>query len=446
VLFGLTLPFAPASGFFNVADFGAARDGCANDTAAISKAVAACSAAGGGTVYFPAGRYLSGGVRLESNLTLWLDAGCEVLYSGDPADSPLIPSRWEGTRACTHAPLFHAVGRENVAIVGRGRIDGVGRNWWRDDRSDPGRAPAAAAAQTAWLDLYRRIEAGEKPGLPEFALAALHLRPSLVQFNGCRNILVEGVTLTESPMWLLHPLDCENVAVRGVTFISTGPNGDGIAVDSCRDVRISDCFFKTGDDCIALKAGRDADGRRAAQPTENVTITNCVMHGGHAAIAIGSETAGGIRDVIASNIVARGTERGVRLKSTRGRGGLVENVRFENFVIDDALDQAIEVTARYSDLPPEARSERTPLFRNIAFSHLTIANARHVVSVAGLEEQAIEQVRFTDITAAGSGGFACDCASDVQLTGVRVSAAAGEAFAFSRTQGLVIDGLAASGT
>jgi polygalacturonase len=327
------------------------------------------------------------------------------------------------------------MGKENIAIVGRGRIDGAGWNWWRDDRS-----AEARAGIEAWHALQARIEAGEKPGPGEFARAAQHLRPSLVQFNGCRNVLVEGVTLAESPMWLFHPIYCENVAARGVSFLSTGPNGDGIAVDSCRDVRVSDCFFNTGDDCIALKSGRDADGRRAARPTENVTITNCVMHGGHAAIAIGSETAGGIRDVIASNIVVRGTERGIRLKSSRGRGGVVENLRFENLVIEDTLEHAVEITAHYGKLPPEPFSERTPVFRNIAFSHLTIANARRIAAIAGLEEQAVEQVRFTDVTAAGQGGISCDCACDVQFNGVSVNAAAGEPFAFSRARGLKIDG------
>jgi polygalacturonase len=259
-------------------------------------------------------------------------------------------------------------------------------------------------------------------------------------------VLIEGVTITESPMWMLHPLYSENVEVRGVTFRSDGPNTDGIDVDSCRDVRISDCFFATGDDCIVIKSGRDQDGRRIAKPTEHVTITNCVMYQGHGAIVIGSETSGDIRDIAASNIVTKGTLRGIRIKSQRGRGGVVENVRCDNFVIEDARSdehdkgEAIEITTLYSrNMPAEALSERTPVFRNFAFSNITIINATQVASIQGLQEKAIEGLRFTDITATGSVGFLCDHAAGVELHNVRVNATSGSAFVFDTVRNLVLD-------
>ena len=236
-------------------------------------------------------------------------------------------------------------------------------------------------------------------------------------------------------MWLLHPGYSEDVSIRGVSFISTGPNGDGIDVDSCRDVRVSDCFFSTGDDCIALKSGRDADGRRAGWPTENVTITNCVMYLGHGAVVIGSETAGGIRDVAASNIIARGTDRGIRIKSMRGRGGIIENMRFDNFIIEDATVQAIEITALYHEEAAESFSERTPIFRNLSFSNLTIVNAAQVASIEGLEEKAIERLRFTDVTATGKTGFICRSAEDIALRDVRVEAQSGDPFVFQPRAG-----------
>jgi Glycosyl hydrolases family 28 len=240
-------------------------------------------------------------------------------------------------------------------------------------------------------------------------------------------------------MWLLHPVYCEDVSIRGVTFISTGPNGDGVDIDSSRDVRISDCFFTTGDDCIVIKSGRDADGRRTAKPTEHVTITNCVMYEGHGAVVIGSETSGGIRDISASNIVSRGTWHGIRIKSERGRGNTIENMRFDNFVIDHPTKEAIEITAFYEDEPPEPFSDRTPVFRNLAFSNLTIVGAARVASIHGLPEKAFEQLRFVDITATGDAGFVCDQASDVELHEVRVSAATGSAFVFSNIKGLELD-------
>lgn len=427
---------------FNVIDYGAIPDGRTLATAAIAKAVSACAAARGGTITVPAGRYLTGSIVLQSNMTLDLQAGSELLYSADPSQSPIVPSRWESTNAYTHAPLIYANGQENVAITGRGTINGQGSNWWwRNGRHDPARSAEIRPAMQAWLKLFGRIEAGEKPGPGEFGLAADYLRPSLVQFYECRNVLVEGVTLTESPMWLLHPVYSENVSIRGVSFVSTGPNGDGIDVDSCRNVRISDCFFSTGDDCIVIKSGRDADGRRTARPTEHVTITNCVMYKGHGAIVVGSETSGGIRDVVASNIVSHGTERGIRIKSMRGRGAIVENLRFDNFVIDNAIAQAIEITTLYRDEPAEPLSERTPIFRNLAFSNLTIVNAAQVASIHGLPEKSLEQLRFTDITASGTTGFVCDHSTDVVLHQVRVDASQGSAFAFDRVQGLELDGV-----
>jgi polygalacturonase len=440
-VFSLAAPLlaASAGGIFNVLDYGAAPDGKTKDTAAIAQAVAACSASGGGTVYFPAGRYLTGSIQLESNLTLNLDAGATLLYSGDPADSPLVPSRWEDTTAFTHAPLIYANGKENIAIVGRGTLDGQGRNWWwRAGRAGP-QSASARPAQQAWLKLYDRIQAGETLTAADFKLAAEYLRPSLVQPYNCRNVLIEGVTLTESPMWMLHPLYSENVEVRGVTFRSDGPNTDGIDVDSCRDVRISDCFFATGDDCIVIKSGRDRDGRRVARPTEHVAITNCVMYQGHGAIVIGSETSGDVRDIVASNIVAKGTDRGIRIKSQRGRGGVVENVRCDNFVIENALSQAIEITTLYSQMPAEPLSERTPLFRNFAFSNITIINAHQVASIQGLPEKTIDGLRFTDITASGKVGFLCDHAMGVELHHVRVNASSGSAFVFDTVRDGVLD-------
>ena len=238
------LPLFAASTEFNVLDYGAVPDGHTKNTAAIAKAIAACKAAGGGTIAFPAGKYLTGSIQLEDNTTIQVDAGAEILYSGDPADSPIVPGRWESTAAFTHAPLIYAYQKQNVAITGRGTLNGRGWNWWwRNTRYDKTRSAEAIPALKAWLKLYDRTEAGETLTAADFTLAANYLRPSLVQFNGCKNVLVEGVTLTESPMWVLHPLFCENVVVHGVSFISTGPNGDGVDIDSSRDAWISDLFL-----------------------------------------------------------------------------------------------------------------------------------------------------------------------------------------------------------
>ncbi|HEX2855587.1 MAG TPA: glycoside hydrolase family 28 protein [Opitutaceae bacterium] len=434
------LPAAVPSAIYNVLEHGAVPDGKTKNTAALQKTIATIGAAGGGTLWFPAGKYLTGSLSLESNLTLHLEPGAELLYSGDAADSPLVQSRWECTNAFTHAPLIYANGKTNLAITGRGTINGVGKNWWwRNTRQDPARREEALPAVEAWRKLYTRIEAGEKLTKEDFTVAAGYLRPSLVVFYECKNILVEGVTITDSPMWLLHPIYSDDIVVRGVRFISDGPNGDGIDVDSCRNVRISDCFFTTGDDCIVIKSGRDNDGRRTARPTEYVTITNCVMYKGHGAVVIGSETSGGIRNITASNCIAKGTDRGIRIKTQRGRGGVLENFRFDNWVIEDARIQAFEITSRYGRTADEPVSERTPTLRNISYSNITVINAKKVASIEGLPERAIEQLRFTDINATGETGFIVDNVSDVELHHVRVTATKGSAFQVVTGNSLVFD-------
>ncbi|HEY3756146.1 MAG TPA: glycoside hydrolase family 28 protein [Opitutaceae bacterium] len=434
------VPARAETGTYNVLDYGAVPDGKTMNTAAFAKTVDACAQANGGIILVPAGHYLTGSVQLKSNMTLRLDPGSELLYSGNPSDSPVVASRWEDTSAYIHAPLVYAADAVNVAVVGRGTLNGQGWNWWwRSGKRERGKFGAVQAAHDAWLKLYDRIEAGEKPAASEFALADDYLRPPLVLLNGCKNVLIEGVTLRESPMWMLHPLYCEDVVIRGVRFDSTGPNGDGVDIDSSRDVRISDCFFNTGDDCIVIKSGRDADGRRINRPTEHVSITNCVMYKGHGAIAIGSETSGGIRDVVADNIVSRGTDYGIRIKSQRGRGNIIENLRFSNFVIDEPRVNAIEITALYMHQPEEPLSVRTPIFRNLAFSNFTIVNAAQVANIRGLPEKAFEQIRFTDLTATGKKGMICDHTDDLELHQVRIGATVGSAFNFDQVHTLELD-------
>lgn len=442
---------------FNPLDFGAVPDGRTNNTAAFAKVMAACAKAGGGTVWVPAGKYLTGSIELVDNLTLHLDSGAELLYSGNPADSPVVPARFECTNVYSHAPLLYANGRNNIAITGRGTINGQGWNWWW--RAGHGKAPAGAdpkAARDAWRKIYDRIEAGEKLSADDFKVADEYLRPSLVGLYHCKNVLVEGVTLFKSPMWMLHPVYSEDIVVHGVRFVSadpdgqpsaegTGPNGDGVDVDSCRNVRISDCFFSTSDDCIVIKSGRDNDGLRTNWPTEFVTVTNCVMYKGHGAVVIGSETSGGIRNITASNIVSQGTDTGIRIKSQRGRGGVLENFRFDNWVIQDAQKTAFEITMRYGRTQPEPVSVRTPLFRNFAYSNISVINARKVAAVEGLPERAVENIRFVDVTATGRAGFVADHATGIELHHVDVTAESGSPISFDASSGIVLDDVGAIG-
>lgn len=447
---------APRPVVFNVLDYGAVPDGKTKNTAAIAAAIAACHEAGGGTILFPAGKYLTGAIMPESNQTLHFDAGSELLYSGDPADSPIMKSRWECTNVYTHASLIYADGKHNIAITGRGTINGQGWNWWwrsnsRGRKSPPGED--AAANQAAWRKLYERIEAGEKLTAADFTQAAKFLRPSLIGLYNCRNITVEDVTLFKSPMWMLHPVYSDDIVVRGVRFVSAdpegqhsaegeGPNGDGIDVDSCRNVRISDCYFNTSDDCIVIKSGRDNDGLRTNRPTEFVTVTNCVMYQGHGAVVIGSETSGGIRNITASNCVSVGTECGIRIKSQRGRGGVLQNFRFDNWVIEGATKFAFEINTRYSNTPEAPLNEKTPIFRNFSYSNISIINAAQIAKIVGLPEKAIGELRFTDINATGKNGFLVELADDLELHHVRIASTNGSPLVLTSSANVVLDDVA----
>lgn len=446
---------------FNPLDFGVVGDGQTNNTAAFAKVMAAVAANGGGTVNVPPGRYLTGAIHLVDNVNLHLEAGAELLYSGDPADSPVVPSRWEATNVWAHAPLVYADGKQNISITGRGTLNGQGWLWWwrsasRGLKPPPGITPKleATAAREAWRAVYARIEAGEKLTKEDFSVAREFLRPSLVGLYNCRNVLVEGVTLFKSPMWMLHPVYSEDIVIRGVRFISAdpegkpspeghGPNGDGVDIDSCINVRISDCFFNTSDDCIVIKSGRDNDGLRTNRITQYITITNCIMYKGHGAVVIGSETSGGIRNITASNIVSVGTHTGIRVKSMRGRGGVMENFRFDNWVIEDSKRMALEITMRYGRSEPAPVSEKTPLFRNFNYSNITIVNAAKVATIQGLEERDVEQLRFVDLNATGKTGIIADHARDVEMHHVRVAAESGPAIAFEASSGLVLDDVSA---
>jgi polygalacturonase len=443
LLFALygSLYAAPNGTFFNVRDYGATGDGETLDTAAIYSAIAACTEAGGGTVYFPAGRYLTGSVHMENNLTLYLDQGSVLLFSGELEHSPLVETRWEGTRAYTHGPLIYANRKENIAIIGHGTLDGQGVNWWWRTGEDPAREHLTRPWKAAWIALRDRIQAGEPFVKEDFVEAAKFIRPSLLVPYECKNVRIEGITLRNSPMWMLHPIFCENVDIRGVSFVSFGPNGDGIDIDSSRNVRVSDCYFDTEDDCIVIKSGRDADGRRVGRPSEFITITNCVMYRGHGAVVIGSEMSGGVRDVVASNIVCFGTDRGIRLKTARGRGGVVENLRFDNWVIHDSPKEAIQISTGYVDLPPEPYSERTPTIRNLAISNVTVNGARQVINIVGLEEQPVENIRLTDIRGYGQTGLICKLAEDVELNSVRIETEEGSPFLFTDSENLYLNNL-----
>jgi polygalacturonase len=307
--------------------------------------------------------------------------------------------------------------------------------------SDPG-----SAFGPNWERLLQDLEVKTPAVDEEYEKAAPELRPSFVRTMDSTNVLIEGVHFVGSSMWTIHLLYTDNAVVRNV-IIETYPgvHTDGIAVDSSRNVRISDCYIDTGDDGIVIKSGKDADGRRVNKPTENVSIANCTVHHAHGAVTLGSEIAGGIRNLVANNITCDGTQMGVRIKSRRGRGGVVEDVRFDNWTMEN-VGQAINVTSYYlmeGEVRTSAQpvSEKTPVFRNIAISHMTIHGARVAINVEGLPEMPIAGLRISDVIASAKIGMKAYNTEALELHHVQVNADGGPAFLVQDSRELELDGV-----
>ena len=434
----------PHFAVFNVLDYGAKNDGSALSTDAFAKAVAAAKAAGGGTIYVPPGRYESGPIQLASNMTLDVDAGATIHFPVAPL--ALEKTRYLGVETLAPMALIGARNAENVTVTGRGTLTtGLYGDWAKaygpppviPDKSDNANGPA-------WGHYLQQVEAGKPISEQEALAAAWELRPSFIYFANSKNILVENVRIVGAPMFVVHLLYSENATVRNVMVEAfPGPHVNGIVVDSSRFVRISDDYIDTGDDGIVIKAGKDADGLRVDRPSEDVTITNCTVHHAHGAVVIGSETSGSVRNVVASNITAVDTENGIRIKSRRGRGGVVEDVRFDNFTMEH-VGTGIVVTSYYvmggeSATAEEPVSKRTPVFRNIAISGVTIDHAAQVADIEGLPEMHIDGLRLTDVVGSGKTGLLATYTNALELHHVQVNADSGAAFRIDRAADLMLD-------
>ena len=291
---------------FEITKYGALADGKTLATDAIKKAIDECSGKGGGRVVIPAGTFLTGAVHLKSNVNLYLAKGATLKFSMNPQDYlPIVKTRWEGMDLMHLSPFIYAYEQENIAVTGEGTLDGQGKSFFWKWHGNPkyGGNPDVLSQKPARARLYEMMEKGVPVEQRIFGGEKDYLRPQFIQPYKCKNVLIEGVTIVDSPMWEIHPLLCENVTVRKVHINSHGPNNDGCDPESCKDVLIEDCYFDTGDDCIAIKSGRNEDGRKANVPTENVIVRGCQMRDGHGGITIGSEISGGVRNVFGENCI-----------------------------------------------------------------------------------------------------------------------------------------------
>ncbi|HEY3559895.1 MAG TPA: glycoside hydrolase family 28 protein [Kribbella sp.] len=374
---------------FSITGFGAVPDGTTLATDAIAKAIDACHHAGGGRVVVPAGTFLTGAIHLKSNVNLHVSDGATLLFSSDPAQYlPVVLTRFEGQECLNYSPFIYARDCENIAVTGSGTLDGGATwdTWW--SWTGPGGADAKALTQMT--------ESGVPVEDRVFG-DGHHLRAAFVETQSCRNVLIEGVTIVRSPFWEVHPVLSRNVTVRGVHIDSRGPNNDGVNPESSQYVHIQDCTFNCGDDCIAIKSGKGADGLRINVPSENILIEDCTLNIRYGAITIGSEMTGGVRNVYVRNctIGSPNLYFGLYIKTNSVRGGFAENIYLRDLEISNLTKEVVSCNFYRSegDVGP-----LTPYVRNVELRNVNVGHARNAFSIFGYPRSPIQDFRLIDCT------------------------------------------------
>jgi len=378
---------------FSVESFGAVADAKVDNSFAIASAIKTASNSGGGRVVFSKGTYVTGPIHLEDNVELHVPQGCELSFSTNPDDYlPAVPTRWEGMELMGYSPLVYAYGKRNVAITGGGVLNGNAGpdKWWpwkgRHKEANWNLIPGQDQKQ-ARSELFALAEAGVPVSKRIFADNSF-LRPAFVQFNYCQQILIEDVTIKDAPFWLVHPVMSQDVTVRGIKCISHGPNSDGCDPESCNRVVIEDCVFDTGDDCIAIKSGRNNDGRRLATPSKNILVQNCLMKEGHGGVVIGSEISGGISNLHVRNCVMDSPhlERAIRIKTNASRGGLIEKLNYSDIKIGRVKDVVV-INYFYE----EGRSgDFLPTVRDVNIQNISVEQAERAFVLLGFDDHPID--------------------------------------------------------
>ncbi len=374
-----------------ITEHGAVAGGKQDATQAIREAIKACSAKGGGRVLIPPGVFLTGAIHLESNINLHVSAGATLLFNPDPAAYlPVVLTRWEGIECMNYSPLIYALDKENIAVTGKGTLDGSAAegNWWRWAKKGPDKKSMASPDVAA---LNQMSEQGTPVESRVFG-AGHYLRPNFIQPYRSKNVLIEGVKILRSPMWEVHPVLSSNVTVRDLEIVSHGPNNDGCNPDSSSDVLIENCVFDVGDDCIAIKSGRNEDGRRVNRPSENIIVRGSTMRDGHAGVAIGSEISGGARNIFIENnrMDSPNLDRALRLKSNARRGGLLENIYMRNVQVGRVSEALLTIDFMYEE---GSRGDFPPTARNIVIENVVTQQSPRLFYILGFEGATIDGIK-----------------------------------------------------
>jgi len=371
---------------YNIAEYGAVPDssGFLCDQI-INSTIDLCSSEGGGVVLIPTGVWHTGPIVLKSNVNLHIEEGGVLLFNSDVTLYPKVLTRWEGMDCYNTSPMIYAYEQENIAITGKGTIDGGAsiENWWGMRRlvAIPGQELRGRALLMDWNESSTTVE--ERTMDPEG-----NLRPQLINLYKCKKILIEDLTLTRPAFWTIHPLMCENLTVRGVTMYTQGaPNGDGCNPESCKNVLIEKCIFSTGDDCIAIKSGRNNDGRKWNIPSENIIVRNCRMQNGHGGVVIGSEISGGFRNLFVEDceMDSPSLDRIIRIKTNNCRGGVIENVYVRNVNVGQCREAVLKINLVYE--PGEnCNRDFPPFVKNINLENVKCKKSRYGVYIAGFDD------------------------------------------------------------
>ncbi len=383
---------------FVITKFGAKAGGF-DCTASIREAIAAGAKAGGGRVLIPQGVFFTGAIHLDNNVNLHVEKGATLKFIFDPKlYLPAVVTRWEGTECMNYSPFIYAYEKENIGISGEGVLDGQAgcEAWWPWAGKGHCELKPGAPSQRADRDALIAMAAKGTPVSERKFGDGHYLRPQFVQPYKCRNVVIEGVTIRNSPMWELHPVLSTNVIVRNVKISSHGPNNDGCDPESCKDVLIEGCEFDTGDDCIAIKSGRNEEGRRVPVPSENLIIRKCVMKAGHGGVTLGSEISAGVRNVYIEDCLMSSPDlnQGLRFKNNAMRGGVLEHIRARNIEIGQ-VGVAIEVDFLYEE---GAKGPYKPVVRDLLVTNLKCKHARSPWTLRGLPNAPVQQIRLEDCT------------------------------------------------
>jgi polygalacturonase len=438
----------------SIADFGAVPDGKTLNTEAIAKAIAAVAEKGGGRVIVPPGLWLTGPIGLKSHVELHLDAGALVQFSPDYSLYPPIKLDIKGRPVTVTTSPIHGENLEDIAITGKGVMDGSGEAWRPVKKYK--------LTETQWKQLLAMtngvLESSGKIWWPSREAKERegkeNARPNLLKLVNCRRVLLEGVTFQNSPCWNLNPMLCEDLTLRNVSVRNPwySQNGDGLDMENCQKVVVRGSRFDVGDDGICLKSGANEEGRRIGVPTENVLIEDCVVYHAHGGVTIGSEMSAGVRNVRVNNCLFLGTDVGLRFKSTRGRGGVVEKIYISNVRMTDIATDAIGFNMYYSNQAPGEGgesapaeivpvSEKTPQFRDIYIENVVCRGANQAVALQGLPEMPIRGIHLDNVSITAENGMACTDAKDITLDNVEILNSRGPVMSLLNSRDVSVDHL-----